>query len=265
MNIPTQNHIIDNIDFSPLMENPENLFIVRFNNLDPDSQTRLASRIKETARQRTIRKNTGPSIETIHTALIKLNPIIFSEHIIKEEERSNYRPKKSYRNFNFYEVTSISGYRFHDLCKAIYYILYAKKPMNQDKMTIIAATISNNWNSIRQILRNRDTEEQNNEEEQHLNNNLDVLGIQEIERARINTEQRDHTSQPTIPGSGGRAPEGPRQQRSPLEETLSQSEQAERDERTFMQPLRSYPFPNAQPIQSYLYDELILPDEEEDF
>ena len=184
---------LNNIDFSPLRENPDNLFTLRFTNLDEESRRTLATRIKETAPQYTVRKPTGPDIQAIYETLMELNPIIFSEYQRDPNERNSYLPRNSYRNFNISTAHYISGYNYHRLCEAIYYTLCLKKPLIRPKIQKIARTISSNWQKVNEFLIENQLDQLDRIETESTNQEPNIpdnnIGLEDIEEARRSVEQ----------------------------------------------------------------------------
>lgn len=181
---------INNIDFSTLRENPDNLFILRFLDINEETRRTLATRIKETAPQYSIKKPNGPNIQSLYETLTEINPIIFSEYQ-PEIQRNQWYPRNSYKNFNFFNAHYISGYKFHNLCKAVYYTLCLKKPLTREKLLIIGLTINSNWSKV-QTLIDRNLPQQTNQNQssqnQETNTSDNNIGLEDIERVRRHVE-----------------------------------------------------------------------------
>lgn len=155
------------IDLSGLWVNPNGFFILRFQDLSEEKQTQLATRIKLTAPQYSIRNmQRGPTIEDLKIVLREINPIIFSEDTYNENRSLN-----SYRRFNFNAATYIAGYRYKDLCQAIYKTICIKKGPSQNDYKHIAHLSCPDWLKVDEYV-NR-----------HLSTNNTV--IQTAQRLRI--------------------------------------------------------------------------------
>lgn len=181
---------INNIDFSTLRENPDNLFVLRFQDISEETRRTLATRIKETAPQYSIKKPNGPDIQSLYETLTEINPIIFSEYQ-PEGERNQWYPRNSYRNFNYSKAHYISGYKFHNLCKAVYYTLCLKKPLTREKLFIIGLSINSNWNKVQRLIdRNLPLQANSNQSSQNQETNTlnDNIGLEDIERVRRHVE-----------------------------------------------------------------------------
>lgn len=136
-----------NIDLSSLWENPRNRFTVRFNDINEQQKINLTKSIKETAPQSTIRHTEkGPTIEQLYKILEEINPIIFSEH-----DGDGFRA--STNRFRKYWTTQLEGYRFKQLCIAIYCIIYRKKAKTYKDLRRILATTSTDYTKTEDLIR----------------------------------------------------------------------------------------------------------------
>lgn len=167
-----------NIDFSPLWTNPNQIFTLRYQDMNEPCKLLLAKRIKETAKQQRIKKTTGPSIQDIYETLTELNIIIFTENQCND---GTYTPRNSYRNFNFSSIKTISGYQFHNLCQAIYFILCIKREKTTKEITDITKLIHQNRGIVRNFV---DTYFRTRNQEEQRNTPPEELGLEDIERAR---------------------------------------------------------------------------------
>jgi hypothetical protein len=132
------------IDLTPLWNQPTNKFIVRFIDLNEVMKRTLAQRIKDVAKQNTIRKLTGPTTQIIYETLTEINPIIFGEFA----EQITYRPVNGYKVFNVNRVRTLGGYMFHNLCQAIYLITCVKRNLRKKEMCDIAYLTCQDWTMV---------------------------------------------------------------------------------------------------------------------
>ena len=187
-----------NLNLSPLWENPNNLFTLRFLDINAPLQRILAQRIKQVAPQQRIQREPNPDL--IHSALKTINPIIFSEPT-RENNRSYYHP------FSRYSIHTIDGYYFKKLCQAIYQLTCRQTPLtNQEKRKIIVLTNRDYEQSrlfFEQHNLNYETQDQQSpptynepitNESNEPNNTID---LHDIEQIRLITEQRNSTQHHT--------------------------------------------------------------------
>jgi len=129
------------INFSPLWENPDNKFIVRFNDLQDKDKIIFATRLKNSAPQYKIRNQNGPAtIEEIISIFKEINPIIYSEslHVLGLLNLQ--------QRFGTQRIQTMNSYFFKILCQLIYKIICLKKPLHfQDYIDIckLSSTIRN--------------------------------------------------------------------------------------------------------------------------
>lgn len=122
-----------NIDLSPLWENPEQKFIIRYNNINPKDQLILARRIKEAPTIYTIKISDNFTPQTIKSVLNEINPVIFAESTYNDYSNKS-------QTFGLYNVKSITSYHYCQLCKTIYYLLKTNKNINRNQADIIINT-----------------------------------------------------------------------------------------------------------------------------
>ena len=170
------------INFNGLWNNPNEKFTVRYKNISKNQQNILAKRIKELAKQTTLRKRTGPLIEEIEQALDEINPIIFSEYI---GHGTWYRAHKV---FSTSGATYIAGYRFQMLCQAIYLLTCRKKALNPRQITTIARLTNPDWEEVEMYVNQRLGL---NPEEDERNTPIEDLGLEDIHRAGEGVERNN--------------------------------------------------------------------------
>lgn len=74
----------------------------------------------------------------------EINPIIFGE---SQNTRDN-----SYRNFNLYPSVSIAGWKFKNLCKAIYQTIILKRGLTNEEMKNIASLSCYDYTRLRTFI-----------------------------------------------------------------------------------------------------------------
>lgn len=176
------------VDGSSLWDNPENQFILRFNDLNQEKQNKFAQRLKETSQRQKVRN--GPTIENIVSLLKEINPIIYAEG----EERRSCR----WKHWNCSNVQVLSGWYYRTLDQLIYRFLCLNRPPNYQEikealyLSITGINIDNpavlSYNEQIAIILNQLPEEN---AEQAINTIPQEIGINEIQSARERTERRN--------------------------------------------------------------------------
>jgi hypothetical protein len=177
------------INLSGLWDNPNGFFTLRYQDLNEEKKTQLATRIKLIAPQRTIRKVDGISIEDIKLTLTEINPIIFSEQQTTENGYRSSRRINSYRRFNTLSSRTLDSYRFKDLCQAIYKINCLKKNLTNGEIYTIANLSTQLHDSVTRYLEPRLRSNNPTEEEERISLISDI-GIEDIRHAREQAESR---------------------------------------------------------------------------
>lgn len=134
-----------NINLSPIQTNPDNKFIIRFNDISEQTKNVFVDTIKLEATIQTIRSKIP--ITTIYSILEEINPILFAE----SKTQSGYK-----HNFSSYLIRKLNKKTFHSLCKIIYW-LSTNKHLNRTQLnTIIYSTnfLNNNYEIIRETINN---------------------------------------------------------------------------------------------------------------
>lgn len=175
------------VDGSSLWLNPENQFVLRFNDINQERQTKLAQRIKQASRRQKIRNENGPTIEEIVSLLKEINPIIHAEG-------PNRRENDKWKNWNKTNIQSLSSRYFEELDKLIYRFLCLKRPPYIDEIAAalrfsvrhIQDNSSSYDNTIRTLIA---TLPPNNEPPENIV--LSEIGIEDIQSARERTERRN--------------------------------------------------------------------------
>lgn len=175
------------ISLEGLWNNPNELFTVRYKDINEKYQTILAKRIKATAKQHTLKKPTGPTIEKIQEALDEINPIIFSE---MQRRVDWYR---GHQVFGISPAVYIAGYRYEMLCQAVYLLTCRKKALNTKQIIRIARLTYEDYEAAINYVEERLGIAEDNE----IITPIENLGIEDIQRAR---ERAEH-SRGNIPNS----------------------------------------------------------------
>ena len=166
------------IDPSILWVQQSEYFILRYRDINENSQNILAKRIKQTAPQSKIRDQLkGPTVQEIRETLTEFNPIIFAEDM--------FRIRSSPRNFGHFQVTSISGYHYNMICQSIYKMTCIKRQLWPCEIKKILHTTSNNRNAISTLVSALSVEET-----QLQPNPIEIpeFGIEEIQNIRLRAE-----------------------------------------------------------------------------
>jgi len=168
------------IDLTPLWSQPTDKFILRFLDMNETHKRKLAQRIKDVAKQRTIRKQTGPTVQTLYEALEEINPIIFGEY----NQENTYRTVMGYKSFNMNVARTIAGYSFHNLCQAVYLTTCIKRRLRKKELMDIAYLTCQDWTKVGNYI------DQNYIEEINQTRNLmpEEVGMDDVQRARQNAE-----------------------------------------------------------------------------
>lgn len=174
------------IDLSGLWDNPHGFFTLRYQDLNEEKRTQLATRIKLVAPQSKIRSLYGPEIEDIKQTLFEINPIIFSEN---QEANNGYRvqPINSCRRFNTLSIIALGSYRFRELCQAIYKINCVKRNLTENEIRNIADLSSQNYTEVTSYLEARLPRNANRTIEERISLIQDI-GIEDIRNARERAE-----------------------------------------------------------------------------
>lgn len=188
------------INLEGLWNNPNELFTVRYKDINSTLQTILAKKIKQLAKQYTIRKANGPTPEIIKEALQEINPIIFSEH---EEDSHWYR---EHRTFGTYAATYLAGYRFQKLCQAIYFLTCRKKALTPHQIMKIAMLTTLDWTTTEIYINQRLNI--NTEEENERITPIEDIGIEDIHRAgqNVTNQERNTRNTPSTPDENYNTP-----------------------------------------------------------
>jgi len=107
------------VDGSGLWLEPENQFILRFNDMNENRQSKFAERFKKTAKESKLLNPHGPSEQDILSFLKEVNPIIYSEG------RSRFN--NSWQRWNATSIYTLSGRSFRKLRKMVYRFLCLKR------------------------------------------------------------------------------------------------------------------------------------------
>lgn len=168
------------ISLEGLWDNPNQLFTVRYKDINERNQKILAQRIKTTAKQRSLRRENGPTVEKIEEVLDEINPVIFSE---MQRRIDWYR---GHQVFGISPAVYIAGYRYEALCQAVYLLTCRKKSLNIAQITRIARLTFEDREVVTQYVESRlgllD-------EEGERVTPIEEIGIDDIARARERAEQ----------------------------------------------------------------------------
>lgn len=162
------------INLEGLWNNPNELFTVRYKDINQKLQKILAKRIKANAPQHSLKKPTGPSPEVIEEALHEINPIIFSEYL------GNGGWYRNHQVFGISPAIYVAGYRFRALCQGIYLMTCRRKALTTAQITNIARLTYSDWEVVEQYVNQRlgiMTEED------EVVTPIENLGIEDIHRA----------------------------------------------------------------------------------
>jgi len=173
------------IDLSPLWANPDNRFVIRFQDMSQEQQNRFVTRIKEVAPQATLRKTNGITLEEITQILMEINPIIFGERA------NQYVSRNHHSNFGKQVVSAISGYAFRTLCQAVYKIKHLKRALTKYEMRSIAHLTAQSYRQANDIVDAAFrigviTSSEGQEAPTHV---IMDIGMEDLERIRQNQER----------------------------------------------------------------------------
>lgn len=174
------------VDGSSLWNDPENQFVLRFNDLNQEKQNKLAKRIKETTWRWKVKEYLREQGEEKLVSLLKeINPVIYAE--------GKTRRQNQWRQWNIHNIQCLSGWNFRKLDQLIYRFLCLKRPpthheinsaltmsiqgINDTESSQAHEIITNQFNLIR------------NEEPSNLP--PPEIGIEEVRSARERTERRN--------------------------------------------------------------------------
>ena len=161
-----------------LWDYSDELFTVRFLDLNESRKSNLAKRIKECAHQYRLRQANGPNQDIIYDLLSEINPIIFSEH---RDCRAEHYGRTNPITFNKgYPTTyTLDGHNFRKLCQLIYRILCVKKPLKIEDLTQLVYTTTGSWraSTIFMDIHWRENEQPVTETR---NNNHREVGLEEL-------------------------------------------------------------------------------------
>lgn len=166
------------INLEGLWENPDELFTIRYKDINTKYQQILAKRIKAIAPQIKLKAQT---LENIEQALHEINPIIFSEY-----QRNNgwYR---GHQKFGVNTAIYIAGYRFRSLCQAIYLTTCRKKALTTNHLYQITRLTHDDWGIIETYVNQR----LGITEEIETITPIENLGIEDIQRAGQNVNRNN--------------------------------------------------------------------------
>lgn len=167
------------ISLEGLWNNPNELFTVRYRDINPIHQKILAKRIKTVATQTRLK---AQNLENIEKALNEINPIIFSEY------QRNSRWYRGHQVFGVSPAIYIAGYRFKSLCQAIYLMTCRKKALTTNQIYQIARLTYDDWETIETYVNQR----LGILEDETPVDPIQDLGIEDIHRAGENTEHRNN-------------------------------------------------------------------------
>lgn len=177
------------VDGSGLWDNPEEQFVLRFNDINQERQNKLAQRLKKSSQRQRVRNETyGPTIDEIVSLLKEINPIIHTEG----KKRIEYGQWKRW-NKNY--VQTLSGWYFRKLDLIIYRFLCLNRPPTryeiETALWLSTAGINNDSlispaDAIHLLL---DPIIQENNET--TNTPPPEIGIEEVRSARERTERRN--------------------------------------------------------------------------
>lgn len=178
------------VDGSSLWIEPEDQFVLRFNDLNEIKQQKFAERIKATAPQHSIRKESGPAKEAILSFLKEINPVIYTEGSYVSSNTS-----QSYRRWNSGRIFCLSSWSFQRLSKAIYRFLCLNREPNNYELrdALILSTngvsFSNNPASRSRILDEITNALQTETSCPTIRTSAKEVGLNEIQQARERAER----------------------------------------------------------------------------
>ena len=177
-----------------MWDEPDNQFVLRFNDLNETKQNKFTERFKKSAVQFKLRRPDGVNEQEISNFLKEINPVIFAEGMT-----SRFNSFAQQRRWNVFSVSCLSGWRHKRLSQIVYRFLCVKKPpgRNEIKDALRLSTDRiEEQNTITQItsiqirinalLSNLSFGNQN---ETFVNPS--ELGMEEIRSARESTERRN--------------------------------------------------------------------------
>ena len=179
------------IDLDGLWANDNEHFTVRYKDIAPKQKQLLALKIKQNAQQYSIKKTSGPTPILIEEALEEINPIIFSEYLGSGDW---YR---GHMKFGVNAAVYTAGYRFQKLCQAVYLLTCRKKGLTVPQIKIIASLTHSDWEITDQYVNLQLNIHPDNEDEyeEERVSPIEDIGMEDIKRARVATEQRSGNRQ----------------------------------------------------------------------
>lgn len=173
-----------------MWDNPEDQFVLRFNDLNQLKQNKLAQRLKETSQRQRVRSSTGPTIEEIVSLLKEINPIIHTEGLKRQEHGQ-------WRRWNCTNVQTLSGWYYRKLDQLIYKFLCLNRPPHhheiKDALLLSTQNVINHSLTLSrrmiEIMMSHLSPENN---ETPANSVPAEIGINEIQSARERTERRNN-------------------------------------------------------------------------
>ena len=177
------------VDASSLWDEPDNQFVLRFNDLNETKQNKFTERFKKSAVQFKLRRPDGVNEQEISNFLKEINPVIFAEGMTSSNNSCAQQ-----RRWNIFSVSCLSGWRHKRLSQIVYRFLCVKKPPDRndikDALRLSTDRIEEQntsiYTRINTLLSNLSFE---NENETFVN--PPELGMEEIRSARENTERRN--------------------------------------------------------------------------
>ena len=174
-----------------MWDEPDNQFVLRFNDLNETKQNKFTERFKKSAVQFRLRRPDGVNEQEISNFLKEVNPVIFAEG-----KTSRFNSFAQQRRWNVLSISCLSGWHHKKLSQIVYRFLCVKKPPGRDDIKDAMSLSTNRieeqntsiptHQKITALLSNLSFENQN---ETFVN--PPELGMEEIRSARESTERRN--------------------------------------------------------------------------
>ena len=117
------------VDASSLWDEPDNQFVLRFNDLNETKQNKFTERFKKSAVQFKLRRPDGVNEQEISNFLKEINPVIFAEGMT-----SRFNSYAQQKRWNVFSISCLSGWRHKRLSQIVYRFLCVKKPPGRDEI-----------------------------------------------------------------------------------------------------------------------------------